>query len=70
MPRKLNWPTDYVNRVICGDCLEVMKGIPDGAVDLVVTDPPYGLDYQSNRGAKTNSLKEKIQKNLLLLQRG
>lgn len=25
-----------------GDCLEVMKTIPDGSVDLVLTDPPYG----------------------------
>ena len=25
-----------------GDCLEVMKNIPDGSVDLVLTDPPYG----------------------------
>ena len=25
-----------------GDCLEVMKGIPDGSVDCVITDPPYG----------------------------
>jgi site-specific DNA-methyltransferase (adenine-specific) len=25
-----------------GDCLEVMKSIPDGSVDAVVTDPPYG----------------------------
>ena len=25
-----------------GDCLEAMKGIPDGSVDLVLTDPPYG----------------------------
>lgn len=24
-----------------GDCLELMKDIPDGSVDLVVTDPPY-----------------------------
>jgi len=24
-----------------GDCLEVMKDIPDGSVDLIVTDPPY-----------------------------
>jgi len=39
----MNWPDDYINKVICGDCLEVMKGIPDGAVDLVVTDPPYGI---------------------------
>ena len=25
-----------------GDCLEVMKSIPDGSVDLILTDPPYG----------------------------
>ena len=27
-----------------GDCLEVMKQIPDGSVDLVVTDPPYLIE--------------------------
>ena len=25
-----------------GDCLEVMKEIPDGSIDMVLTDPPYG----------------------------
>ena len=25
-----------------GDCLDVMQGIPDGSVDMVCTDPPYG----------------------------
>jgi site-specific DNA-methyltransferase (adenine-specific) len=31
-----------------GDCLEVMKSIPDGSVDAVITDPPYGvgLNYE------------------------
>ena len=28
-----------------GDCLELMKNIPDGSVDLVLTDPPYLCDY-------------------------
>ena len=32
-----------------GDCLELMNQIPDGSVDMVLTDPPYGMDYQSNR---------------------
>jgi DNA modification methylase len=35
------WPTDYLNKVIQGDCLEIMKGIPDKRVDLGVTSPPY-----------------------------
>lgn len=26
-----------------GDCLELMKDIPDGSVDLVLADPPYGI---------------------------
>ena len=25
-----------------GDCLDVMQGIPDGSVDMVMTDPPFG----------------------------
>ena len=25
-----------------GDCLEVMKSIPDGSIDAIITDPPYG----------------------------
>ena len=28
--------------LIHGDCLEEMKKIPDGSIDLVLTDPPYG----------------------------
>lgn len=39
----MDWPYDFINNVICGDCLEVMKHIPDNSVDLVVTDPPYGI---------------------------
>lgn len=30
-----------------GDCLELMKQIPDKSVDLVLCDPPYGINYQS-----------------------
>jgi len=32
-----------------GDCLELLDTIEDGSVDMVVTDPPYGMDFQSNR---------------------
>ena len=28
--------------LLFGDCLERMKEIPDGSIDLVLTDPPYG----------------------------
>ena len=26
--------------LLCGDCLELMKNIPDKSIDLIVTDPP------------------------------
>ena len=35
-----------------GDCLDVMKNITDESVDLIVTDPPYLMDYKSNRRVK------------------
>ena len=31
-----------------GDCLEVMKEIEDRSIDMILTDPPYGMDFQSN----------------------
>ena len=34
--------TDIKNgRFYLGDCLEVMKEIPDGVIDMILTDPPY-----------------------------
>ena len=28
-----------------GDCLDVLRTLPDASVDSVVTDPPYGLEF-------------------------
>ncbi len=45
------FPTEYENRVICGDSLEVIKNVPSSSVDVVLTSPPYnfGLDYQDTQ---------------------
>lgn len=32
----------YINKVIQGDCLEVMKGITDKSIDMILCDLPYG----------------------------
>ncbi len=42
MDRKMNWPDDFINKIICGNCFEIMKEMPDECVDLTVTSPPYG----------------------------
>lgn len=31
-------------KLLNGDCLELMKTIPDSSIDLILTDPPY-IDY-------------------------
>jgi DNA modification methylase len=36
----------FKNKIIQGDCLDVLKGLPDNSVDSVVTDPPYGLSKE------------------------
>ena len=38
----MKYTEDYINKIICGDCLEVMKGIPDKAVGMILCDLPYG----------------------------
>jgi DNA modification methylase len=38
-----------LNKIYCMDCLEGLKQIPDNSIDLIVTDPPYGIDFQSAR---------------------
>ena len=45
--------------IINADCLTVLRQMDAGSVDMVITDPPYGVDYQSTRAAKENR-KDKI----------
>jgi len=48
-------------KLILGDCLEEMKKIPDKSIDLVLTDPPYGINYVSS----WTKCKEKLQNDKL-----
>lgn len=40
------------------DCLKGLEMIPDKSIDLVITDPPYGIDYQSNHRVKSEGFKK------------
>lgn len=35
---------NFTGKILNGDCIEVMKTIPEGSVDLLVTSPPYGVN--------------------------
>lgn len=39
-----------------GDSLEILEGLNDGSIDIVLTDPPYGISYVSNRSIHENSI--------------
>ncbi|MFQ6054744.1 MAG: DNA methyltransferase [Methanosarcinales archaeon] len=48
----MKYPDEFINKIICGDTLSVLKQMPSESVDCIVTSPPYwGLrDY----GEETN----------------
>lgn len=48
-------PKEFLNKVICGDCLEVMRQMSDDSIDLVVTSPPYNLKNSTGNGMKANT---------------
>ena len=35
---------ELLNKIICGDCLQVFPKIPDNSIHLAITSPPYNLD--------------------------
>ena len=43
---------EIIDTIICGDCLEIMRKIPDGFCDLVITSPPYNLKNSTGNGMK------------------
>jgi DNA modification methylase len=40
----------FVNQIITGECVEVMREMPESSVDCVITDPPYLVNYKSRDG--------------------
>ena len=45
---------DMINKIILGDCMDYLKEIPDKSIDLVLTDPPYGIN--ADKGIGGNNL--------------
>ena len=45
----MKYPDDFLNKIICGDSIDVMKEIPDESIDITITSPPYnlGLKYDT-----------------------
>ena len=47
----------YLNKIICGDCNEILLTLPDNSVDLVITSPPYFQQREYGGGGVGNEYK-------------
>ena len=46
----------YINKIINDDCLNILKELPDKCIDLVLTDPPYGIGEAKKNNASRGKL--------------
>jgi DNA modification methylase len=49
---KTDWKKKFLNKIICGSAVDVMREIPKCSVDLVITSPPYNLKNSTGNGMK------------------
>ena len=44
-----------LDTILAGDCIETMRGLPEGSVDLIFADPPYNLQLKGDLHRPDNS---------------
>jgi hypothetical protein len=47
---------DIESKIILGDSVEVIKTVPDGSFHAIITDPPFGIDFDSRKAGTEGSL--------------
>ena len=50
---EIQYPQDFINKIICGDAFELIKKIPDNSIDVILTDPPYGIDKKGIKNSES-----------------
>ena len=46
----------YLNKITCADCIDILRELPDKCIDLVLTDPPYGIGEAKKNNASRGKL--------------
>ena len=46
----------FENKIINADCLDILKQLPDKCIDLVLTDPPYGIGMDTKKFCYKNGI--------------
>ena len=49
---------DLIGKITCADCIDILKQLPDRCIDLVLTDPPYGIErFNRKEGGNSEKIK-------------
>lgn len=49
---KVDFKKKFLNKIVCGNTVDVMKEMTDESVDLIITSPPYNLKNSTGNGMK------------------
>jgi len=49
-PQAIAQQSSFINQILRGDCIEVMRQMPANSVDFILTDPPYLVNYRDRTG--------------------
>lgn len=50
--KEADFTKKFLNKIVCSNAVDVMKEMPDGSVNLVITWPPYNLKTSTDNGMK------------------
>ncbi len=62
--------TDFINKILSGDCREKLKGLPDDCISACITDPPYNYEFIGHKWDETEiqRRKERVQDSKTLVK--
>src|SRR5258708_21453667 len=49
------------NRILSGDCIELMKALPEASIDMIFADPPYNLQLEGELHRPNHSKVEGVE---------
>ena len=55
---------DFINKVVIGDCMKILKNIPDNSIAGCVTDPPYNYEF-IGRDWNQNEIERRVERSKL-----
>lgn len=56
---KSRWRQEFLNRIVHGDCVTLLKSFPANSIDIILTDPPYFLDKMDDAWSDARVSSEK-----------